>query len=206
MHPFLDGNGRTARALEALMRQRVGLRDTLFIAMSNYYYEEKAAYLRALAQTRAAHHDLTPFLVFALRGIETQCRRLLTEIREQVTKALFRNTMTDLFGRLKSPRKRVMTARHIQMLGLFLDEGTLTLSATRQKTEHFYRVKNPFKALVRDLNYLIGLGALASAPVKDSKEFEISIVLEWPTRITETEFFKRASEMPKWKVHGFLSR
>jgi len=48
IHPFLDGNGRTARALEALMLQRVGLRDTLFIAMSNYYYEEKAGYLNAL--------------------------------------------------------------------------------------------------------------------------------------------------------------
>ncbi|MBI3680677.1 MAG: Fic family protein, partial [Acidobacteria bacterium] len=37
IHPFLDGNGRTARALEALMLQRAGLRNTLFIAMSNYY-------------------------------------------------------------------------------------------------------------------------------------------------------------------------
>ncbi len=26
MHPFVDGNGRTARALEALMRERAGLR------------------------------------------------------------------------------------------------------------------------------------------------------------------------------------
>ena len=33
MHPFLDGNGRTARALEALMLQRSGLRDELFIAL-----------------------------------------------------------------------------------------------------------------------------------------------------------------------------
>jgi Fic family protein len=41
MHPFLDGNGRTARALEALMLQRTGLRDTLLIAMSNYSYEQK---------------------------------------------------------------------------------------------------------------------------------------------------------------------
>ena len=40
MHPFLDGNGRTARALEALMLGGAGLRDTCFIAMSNYYYEE----------------------------------------------------------------------------------------------------------------------------------------------------------------------
>ena len=52
MHPFLDGNGRTARALEALMLQRTGLRDTLFIAMSNYYYENKTAYLNG-AERRA---------------------------------------------------------------------------------------------------------------------------------------------------------
>ena len=99
MHPFLDGNGRTARALEALMLQRTGLRDTLFIAMSNYYYENKTAYLTALNDARENDHDLTPFLKFALRGIEIQCRRLLGEIRQQVAKALFRNTMTDLFGR-----------------------------------------------------------------------------------------------------------
>ena len=89
------------------MLQRTGLRDTLFIAMSNYYYEEKSAYLTALSDTRQGQHDLTPFLKFALKGVETQCRRLLAEIREQVAKALFRNTVTDLFGRLKSPRSRV---------------------------------------------------------------------------------------------------
>ena len=49
------------------MLQRVGLRDTLFIAMSNDDYEEKAGYLNALAETRALSHDLTPFLKFAPR-------------------------------------------------------------------------------------------------------------------------------------------
>jgi Fic family protein len=68
MHPFLDGNGRTARALEALMLQRTGLRDTLFIAMSNYYYEQKTEYLTALNETRAADHDLTLFLKLRLKA------------------------------------------------------------------------------------------------------------------------------------------
>ena len=139
MHPFLDGNGRTARALEALMLQRTGLRDTLFIAMSNYYYEEKSGYLTALADTRAADHDLTPFLTFALKGIETQCRRLLAEIREHIAKALFRNTVTDLFGRLKSPRKRVMSARHIQLLNLLLEEEEMTLGEIQHRTAHLSR-------------------------------------------------------------------
>jgi Fic family protein len=205
MHPFLDGNGRTARALEALMLQRTGLRDTLFIAMSNYYYEQKVGYLNALSATRAAGHNLTPFLKFALKGIESQCRRLLSEIRLQVAKALYRNTVRDLFGRLKSPRRRVMSDRHVQLLNLLLDEEEMKLSELTKRTAHFYRVKNPHKALIRDLNALIELSAIAAKRLPENPDFLISIRLEWPTQITETEFFRRVKEMPKAKVHGFLS-
>lgn len=205
MHPFLDGNGRTARALEALMLQRTGLRDTLFIAMSNYYYEKKVGYLNALNETRAGGHDLTPFLKFALRGIESQCRRLLSEIRLQVEKALYRDTVTDLFGRLKSPRRRVMSDRHVQLLNLLLDEEEITLTELTKRTAHFYRLKNPSKALIRDLSALIELEAIAAKRLPDDAGFLISIRLEWPTKITDTEFFRRAKEMPKAKVHGFLS-
>lgn len=52
MHPFMDGNGRTARALEALVLQRAGLTDKAFIAMSNYYYDEKNAYVSSLSEVR----------------------------------------------------------------------------------------------------------------------------------------------------------
>jgi Fic family protein len=205
LHPFLDGNGRTARAIEALMLQRVGLRDTLFIAMSNYYYEEKIAYLQALNDTRAAHHNLTPFLKFALKGIEIQCSRLFGEIRLQVAKALYRNTVTDLFGRLSSPRKRVMSARHVQLLNLLLDEDSLTLSDLTKRTLHFYTVKNPMKALLRDLNYLIRLQAMSAQKLQEQSGYMLSINLDWPTQITETEFFRRVKDMPKGKVYGFLS-
>lgn len=205
MHPFLDGNGRTARALEAIMLQRVGLRDTLFIAMSNYYYEQKVGYLTALNDTRAAGHDLTPFIKFALRGVESQCRRLFGEIRLQVTKALFRNTMTDLFGRLKSPRKRALSGRHVQLLSLLLDEEEMKLDELATRTRHFYGVRNPQKALIRDLNYLIGLQAILAKRLPDVSGFLLSINLDWPTKITETEFFRRMKERPKGKVYGFLS-
>lgn len=205
MHPFLDGNGRTARALEALTLQRVGLRDTLFIAMSNYYYEEKAAYLQALNDARSGGHDLTPFLRFALRGVEKQCRRLFGEIRLRVAKALYRNTMADLFSRLQSPRKRVMSARHVQLLNLLLDAERLPLSDLSKRAVLFYSVKNPVKALIRDLNYLIGLEAITFERIGDPPEFVLKINLDWPTQITETEFFRRVKEMPKGKVYGFLS-
>lgn len=205
MHPFLDGNGRTARVLEALMLQRVGLRDTLFIAMSNYYYEQKSGYLNALSDTRAQNHDLTLFLKFALKGIESQCNRLFSEIRLHVAKALYRNTVTDLFGRLRSPRKRVMLDRHVQLLQLLLDHGSQSVSEFVKQTAGFYQVKNPRKALIRDLGYLLTLQAIDIKQLPDKLDYTISINLDWPTQITETEFFKRVKELPKAKVHGFLS-
>jgi Fic family protein len=205
MHPFLDGNGRTARALEAVMLQRTGLRDTLFIAMSNYYYEQKVGYLNALNATRAASHDLTLFLKFGLKGVENQCRGLFGEIRQQVAKALFRNTVTDLFGRMKSPRKRVVSGRHVQLLNLLLEEEEMTVAALAERTPHLFKVGNPYKALIRDLNYLIGMGAISGKRLPDKTGFLISVNLDWPTKITETEFFNRIRAMPKGKVFGFLS-
>jgi fido (protein-threonine AMPylation protein) len=207
IHPYLDGNGRTARALEALVLQRAGLRDTLFIAMSNFYYEEKAAYLQALNDGGANGHDLTSFLTFGLRGIDRQCRRLFAEIRDRVAKALYRNTVNDLFGRLQSPRKRVMSGRHVQLLNLLLDEGGLSLGELGKRIRPVYTVKNPQKALVRDLNYLLRLEAIKFERIEreDSDRFILRVNLEWPTQITETEFFRRVKEMPKGKVYSFLS-
>ncbi len=203
MHPFLDGNGRTARAMEAFFLQRCGLRDILFIAMSNYYYEEKNSYLQALANVRANDHDLTPFLCFGLKGIELQCKRLFDMIRVNISKALFRNLMFDLFNRLKSARKRVIAERQIRILTLLLDR-TMTFDELIDATEKKYRLlQNPVRALVRDINGLIQLQAILVKHVNED-EYRISVRLEWPTEITETEFFNRIKEMPRAKTHGFL--
>lgn len=203
MHPFLDGNGRTARAVEALMLQRVGLRDTLFIAMSNYYYEEKTSYLARLAEVRESGADLTPFLNFALRGIEVQCLQLFREIKAQLSKALFRNTMYDLFGRLRSARKRAMQERQIQILKLLLKGPIRWRDLLERTQEHYKTLSSPTKALIRDINYLLHLGAISYSENKD-QDPEFAVRLEWPTEITETEFFEKVNTLPKAKTHKFL--
>ncbi len=203
MHPFLDGNGRTARAVEALMLQRAGLRETLFIAMSNYYYEEKDAYLRTLAEVRQRKGDLTPFLEFGLRGIEIQCQRLFREIREQISRVLFKSTMYDLFHRLQSPRKRVIATRQLEILKLLLDRPRSWSEVMAATREHYRRLRNPIKALARDVNHLVTLRAIDYRRREDGS-IEFSVRLEWPTEITESEFFRRVRELPKAKTHSFL--
>ena len=204
MHPFLDGNGRTARALEALMLQRAGLRDTSFISMSNYYYDEKNAYLAALANVRRWQHDLTEFLIFALRGIAVQAKRILREIQHNVSKELFRNLMYDLFHRLRTPRKRVIAERQIDILKVLLDVEWMDLEKLIHRTHgHYKSLKEPRTAVIRDLNNLIGLRAVKFQKLDDGS-FRLGVRLEWPTEITETSFFSHIKNLPKAKTHSFL--
>ena len=212
MHPFLDGNGRTARALEALMLQRAGLRNTAFIAMSNYYYDEKPAYLTALAAARAAQHDLTPFLLFALRGVAIQGGRMLAEVRREMQKEVFRNLMYRLFTRLPSPRKRVIGERQVEMLKVLLEETKVTWGELRARTTPEYlNLKNRGTAAARDVINLESLGAVsisrdANGDVQrnESGEIEIEIRLDWPTEIDESGFLERYRNLPQANTHRFL--
>ena len=204
MHPFLDGNGRTARALEALLLQRAGLRDTCFIAMSNYYYDEKIAYLDVLAVTGANGHDLTTFLKFALNGIALQSRRVLEQTRIHVQKALFRNLMHNLFGRLRTPRKRVIAERQLEILRFMLDAEHIKLAELYKKSSLRYSdLKTPDKAFIRDLLGLETLGAIEIVKEPDEILY-VKLRLEWPTEITETDFMNRIKALPKAKTRTFV--
>jgi Fic family protein len=204
MHPFLDGNGRTARALEALLLRRAGLREACFIPMSNYYYDEKPSYLEALAAARAGNHDLTPFLLFALEGVRIQSLRVLSEARRQVSKAVFRDVMYQLFTRLKAPRRRVMVERQLEILKLLLDHESMELDALVERIRaHYGRLRNPLKAVRRDLVELAHLEAISMQRAGQGS-IRLTIRLEWPMEITETEFFKRVKQLPKARSHPFL--
>jgi Fic family protein len=205
MHPFLDGNGRTARALEAFMLQKVGLRDVLFIAMSNYYYDEKNSYLKALAEVKAQNNNLTPFLIFGLKGIKLQCERLLAEIKINVSKSLYRNVMYDLFKRMRTTRKRVIAERQIAILKLLLEKNRTLEELINRTINEYSSLKDPGKALIRDINYLLKLGAVSYKKIgSDVNQWNFSVRLEWPTEITEKEFYKVIKAMPKSKTAGFL--
>ncbi len=203
IHPFLDGNGRTARALEALMLQRAGLRDALFIAMSNYYYDEKKTYLETLGEVRSKGQDLTAFLSFGLKGIAIQCKRLFDEIRTNIAKEMFRNLMYDLFDRLQTPKKRVIAKRQTEILKLLLRVTQIDWPELARRAEGVHNsLANPLKALVRDINYLRELGAVLVWRLNEDTPIQIKINLEWPAKITETEFFEKTRKYSKAKPHS----
>lgn len=195
MHPFLDGNGRTARALEALLLMRAGLRDSCFIAMSNYYYEEKTAYLNALAEVTKREHDLTPFLVFALKGVALQSTRLLMAIRKATQKLLFRDTMRSLAERLRSKRKRVLNERQFAILDLLLEHERMEWDELWARVQFRYAgLKAATKAVQRDFSGLLRMRAVGVGWRDDVAILFIN--LDWPT-LTEKQLEKAIRELPR---------
>jgi len=204
IHPFEDGNGRTARALEALCLQRTGLRDSVFIAMSNYYHDEKDTYLETLSRTRAANHNITEFLLFGLKGIQVQCEKLLSEISKNAKIAIYKDTMYSLFKRMESPRKRVIARRQLSLLNLLLETGESEVRSLSKELQRDYEnLSSPWKAYVRDLQQLIHLDAVKIRKQEDDKLL-VTANLEWPESISESDFMDRVKELPTAKSHSFL--
>ncbi|MDE0213874.1 MAG: Fic family protein [Deltaproteobacteria bacterium] len=191
MHPFGDGNGRTARALEAFMLRQAGVNDMVMVSLSNYYYEHKDEYLTALFDSRSEDHDLTPFLRFALGAVAERCNAVAAAITAHHERTLFREFARSLFGQLRSPRRRVLADRQLRVLEVLLDGGSIGLDELVDRVRVDYGdLKFPVRALARDLVELIGLSAI----VLD--EERVTVNLGWPQQFSGSELLARYESMP----------
>ena len=164
--------------------------------------------INRISEVKPTHYDLTPFLIFGLKGIKIQCERLFKEIRINVSKSIFRNTMYDLFGRLQTDRKAVIAKRHTAILNLLLRGGEMSLDDILKSTEHFYKpLKAGRKAVFRDLNHLLDLGALLLRREGEgaNRVLYLFVNLDWPAQITENGFMEKVKKFPKAKSYAFLS-
>lgn len=190
MHPFDDGNGRAARALEAFMLRSADVNNMVMVSLSNYYYERKDEYLAALWESRRSGHDLTPFLMFALPAVADRCNALAERIIANTKRTLYRQFATSLFGRLRSPRRRLLADRQLRILNLLLDGGPLDLpTLTEQAYVHYRHLKFAERALLRDLVGLLDLSAIVFSDER------IAVNLDWPQQ-SEAELLERWERMP----------
>ena len=186
MHPFGDGNGRTARALEAFMLRQAGVNELIMVSLSNYYYEHKDEYLKALSESRAGDHDLTPFLVFAMSAVAQQCGTVANTIIDNHKRTLFRQFAVALFGRLRSPRRRVLVERQLAVLEYLLEtEGSNPVELMDRTASHYSALKYPGRAQIRDLINLFDLGAL------QFNDDGMRVNLDWPQQVSESELIER---------------
>lgn len=76
LHPFADGNGRTARALFYLYLLRHGYRLLEFVPISRVILRRRGQYDRSYLYAETDDADITYFLVFHLHAVETALKEL----------------------------------------------------------------------------------------------------------------------------------
>jgi Fic family protein len=72
IHPFLDGNGRSARLLSTLCLYRQGYDFKKLFTLSEYYDRNRKNYYEAIQNVRNNNMDMTGWLEYFVKGLETQ--------------------------------------------------------------------------------------------------------------------------------------
>jgi len=110
IHPFADGNGRTGRALALWDLYRRGFDSNYLFSVDEYYWEDRQAYYKALAQVRKASEDLTQWLEYSAKGLHKTLERVWLRLKK------FQSS---------NSVKIDLTPRQEHLLGLLRDHGSL---------------------------------------------------------------------------------
>ena len=84
IHPFIDGNGRTARLLSTLILYKTGYDFKRLFTISEYYDKDRPSYYQAIQSVRNNNMDMTAWLEYFVDGLRSQ----MEEIQEKGKKII----------------------------------------------------------------------------------------------------------------------
>jgi len=97
IHPFGDGNGRTARLIEFQALLELGIPSPAAHLLSNHYNQTRSEYYRQLDMTSKTNGDMSHFIKYALHGFVDQLRSQIDIIRDQQWDVAWRNFVHEKF-------------------------------------------------------------------------------------------------------------
>lgn len=172
IHPFGDGNGRTARLVEFETLLAVGVPTTAAHLLSNHYNATRSEYYRQLDMAHRSGGDLLPFIEYALQGFIDGLKEQIDLIKAQQLRVHWVNYVHDYF------RDRASSADlRRKRLALDLTESVepVALSKIRHispRMAEAYAGKTE-KTVMRDVNYLVKAGLLRKTAQGISVNMEI---------------------------------
>jgi len=88
IHPFVDGNGRTARVLAALIIYLRSFDTNQFFCLDDYYDSDRSAYYKALQSIKPDTLDLTSWLEYFTEGVNISTEAVKERILRLSSKRL----------------------------------------------------------------------------------------------------------------------
>lgn len=128
IHPFVEGNGRVARAFATLILFNEGYDIRKLFSLEEYFDRDAASYYEALQQVSSQStdldaRDLTPWLVYFTHGLSVE----LTRVKEQV-----RRLSVDVKIKNKVGKQVELTERQILLMEFLSGHSYLRRSDAKQ--------------------------------------------------------------------------
>ena len=159
IHPFLDGNGRTARLLSTLYLYRTGYDFKRLFTISEYYDRDRARYYEALRSVSEADLDLTGWIEYFVEGLATQMREVQDRGEDVIRRDVF----------LSKARKAGLKPRPVSALAFLAEHGRGTVAELEKALGENRR------SIQRDLKLLVAEGfarEVGSGPTDPTKHYE----------------------------------
>jgi Fic family protein len=119
IHPFLDGNGRTARLLEFYLLMRAGIPSIASHILSNHYNDTRTQYYQQL-QNASETGNLSAFIEYALEGFRDGLEKIIEIIHRDRTEATWNNYVHDIIEKLQGEGKTKNTLRRLRQLAYYI--------------------------------------------------------------------------------------
>lgn len=165
IHPFGDGNGRTARLLEFHILLSAGVPSPAAHLLSNHYNQTRTEYYRQLDLASKSGGDILPFIRYAVQGMVDGLRSQLEVIWGQQWDVTWRNYVHELFPQYPNSSNSHARQR-LLALELGSHDGWVEISKLMELSKEImlsYFRKHP-KTLQRDLASLESMGLIERSP------------------------------------------
>jgi len=164
IHPFGDGNGRTARLIEFRFLLQASFPTPAAHLLSNFYNQTRTEYYRQLDQTSRSGGKMHDFIAYAVRGLVDQLREQLGVIRRMQWDTTWRNYVYERFGK-GSPshlrrRRLVLELSKITHDNGWVNRGDIPDLSARLAREYSRKTT---KTLSRDINAVAQMGLVECA-------------------------------------------
>ncbi|MDX9971512.1 MAG: Fic family protein [FCB group bacterium] len=154
IHPFGDGNGRTARLIEFQILLSSGVPAPAAHLLSNHYNQTRTEYYRQLDRASKSGGEVLPFIEYAAQGFLDGLKEQLTRVWGQNYEIAWRDYVYEVF-RDKDGKSEVR--QRLLALELSRREGPVSkadLAGLSPQLAQLYAQKTP-KTLARDLDALL---------------------------------------------------
>ena len=122
IHPFVDGNGRTARVLAALILCLRGFDTNQFFCLDDYYDSDRPAYYKALQSVKPDTLDLTNWLEYFTEGVNISTEAVKERIVRLSSKRL----------RKAKGKQIALTERQMRIIEFINQNGKITNRDVRE--------------------------------------------------------------------------